>query len=56
MFKNDKGGVRAPAHSSMAQKTAVGSGSRPAGGKIGIQTSAPDDPHQLDRAPKGWLR
>jgi hypothetical protein len=56
MFKSDKGGVRPPAQTSRPQNTAVGSGSRPNGGKIGIPTSAPAEPHELDRAPPGWLK
>lgn len=56
MFKGDKGGVRAPGQSSMPQNTAVGSGSRPQGGKVMIPTSAPSQPHELDRAPPGWLK
>lgn len=55
-FKMDKGGVKAPAQSSAPQNTAVGSGSRPGGGKIGIPTSAPADAHTLGRAPPGWLK
>ena len=35
---------------------AVGSGSRPNGGRIKIPSSAPADPHTLERAPKGWLK
>lgn len=56
MFKNDKGGVRPPMQSSKPQNTAVGSGSRPMGGKIGIETTAPSEPHDLSRAPPGWLK
>jgi hypothetical protein len=57
MFKKDVGGVRPPSvGGSAAQNTAVGSGSRPGGGKIGIDTSAPAEPHTLERAPKGWLK
>jgi hypothetical protein len=56
MFKNDRGGVRAPAQTSMPQKTAVGSGSRPSGGKVAIPTSAPSNPHTLERDPPGWLK
>lgn len=56
MFKNDKGGTRPPAQTSKPQNTDVGSGSRPTGGKIGIDTSAPANPHELDRAPAGWLK
>lgn len=56
MFKDDKGGVRPPAQSSAKQNTDVGSGSRPTGGKMGIETSAPSNPHQLGRARAGWLK
>jgi hypothetical protein len=35
---------------------AVGSGSRPNGGRIKIPSSAPADNHTLERAPKGWLK
>ena len=56
MFKNDKGAVKPPAQSSAPQNTAVGSGSRPTGGKMGIPSSAPAEPHELDRAPPGWLK
>jgi hypothetical protein len=56
MFKDDKGGVRPPAQSSKPQDTSVGSGSRPTGGKIGIPTSAPDDPHTLGRFDGKYLR
>jgi hypothetical protein len=57
MFKNDKGGVMPPSKGgSMPQNTAVGSGSRPMGGKVPIETSAPASPHDLSRAPPGWLK
>lgn len=56
MLKGDRGGVRPPAQSSMPQNTAVGSGSRPNGSKVMIETSAPAQPHELDRAPAGWLK
>lgn len=56
MFKGDHGGVRAPKQTSAPQNTAVGSGSRPMGGKMTIPTSAPEQPHELDRAPPGWLK
>lgn len=56
MFKHDQGGTRAPAQTSMPQKTAVGSGSRPTGGKVGIMTSAPANPHTLERAPPAYLK
>lgn len=57
MFKGDKGGVRAPAQSSKPQNTAVGSGSRPTGGKMAIPTSAPANPHDLERYSGGkWLK
>jgi len=42
---------------SSPMNTAVGSGSKPSGGKINIKTSAPMDPRTLGgRAPKGWLK
>lgn len=56
MFKNDKGGVRPPAQTSKPMSVNVGSGARPNGGKVAIPTSAPSDPHGLDRAPPGWLK
>lgn len=56
MFKKDVGAVKPPAQSSMPQKTAVGSGSRPTGGSVAIETSAPSQPHELNRAPPGWLK
>ena len=56
MFKNDKGAIRAPAQSSKPQSTAVGSGSRPNSGKVGIDTSAPSDPHTLGRSVPGALK
>lgn len=56
MFKGDRGGVRPPAQTSMPQNTAVGSGSRPTTSKINIPTTAPENPHELDRAPGGWLK
>lgn len=52
---------KSPSHpqeggSSMKQGTAVGSGSRPTKSENDIKTSAPTEPHELGRAPKGWLR
>lgn len=56
-FSKDKGGVMPPMKGgSMMQNTAVGSGSRPTGGKVAIETSACAQPHKLDRAPPGWLK
>jgi hypothetical protein len=55
-FKGDKGGVRPPAQSSAPQNTAVGSGSKPTGGKHTIETSAPANPHELGRAPAKWMK
>lgn len=55
-MKGDKGGVMPPKQSSMPQNTAVGSGSRPMGGKVMIETSACAEPHTLDRAPPKWLK
>ena len=57
MFKGDQGGVRPPAQTSMKQNTEVGSGSRPTGGKVNIPTSAPADPHKLERFEgNNWLK
>ena len=56
MFKDDKGGTRPPAQSSKPQNTAVGGGSRPNMSKIAIETSAPSNPHTLDRAPADWMK
>ncbi len=42
--------------SSASQNTAVGSGSRPTPSRMKIPTSAPSQPHELGRAPKGWLK
>jgi hypothetical protein len=56
-FSMDKGGVMPPSKGGSApQKTAVGSGSRPMGGSVPIMTSAPAKPHEMDRAPSGWLK
>ena len=41
---------------SKAQGTAVGSGSKPSGGKMNIPTSAPADKHGQGRKPAGWLK
>ena len=57
MWKGDKGGVMPKdVGTSRPQNTAVGSGSRPMGGKVPIETSAPPNPHTLDRAPPSWLK
>jgi hypothetical protein len=56
MFKGDHGGVKPMPESSMKQNTAVGGGSRPTTSKVLIETSAPMNAHQLDRAPAGWLK
>lgn len=53
---SDSGGTRPPKQSSMPQNTAVGSGSRPGGSKITIDTSDAKDAHTLGRAPPGWLK
>ena len=53
---SSKGGVKAPPQSSRPQDTRVGSSSRPTPSKIKIDTSAPEDPRTLGRAPKGWLK
>ncbi len=41
---------------SRPQDTSVGSGSRPTPSQIKIPTSAPSEPHDLGRAPPGWLK
>lgn len=46
----------ATATTSRMQGTAVGGGSRPGKTGIEIKTSAPIDPHTLNRAPPGWLK
>lgn len=46
-----KGSVKAPAQSSNKLNTSVGSGSRPGTVKMPIESSAPSDPHTLDRKP-----
>lgn len=58
MFKADKGGVMPPKQTSSPQNTSVGSGSRPMGGKVVIETSAPADAHKLERYDNGgkWLK
>lgn len=57
MFKADKGGVMPPKQTSSPQNTSVGSGSRPMGGKVVIETSAPANPHMLERySGSHWLK
>lgn len=56
MFKNDRGGVKAPSQSSKPQSTAVGSGARPNASKIAIDTSAPADAHTMGRSTSGYLK
>ena len=41
---------------SAAQNTATGSGSRPTKSKMPIRTSAPTNPHTLEREVPGWLK
>lgn len=41
---------------SAPQNTSVGSGSRPTTSSMKIDTSAPAQPHELGRAPSGWLK
>lgn len=48
-----KGTVKAPAQSSAAQNTSTGSGSRPGSTRFPIESSAPSNPHTLDREPFG---
>jgi hypothetical protein len=54
MARVSKQAAKAPV--SKSQGTAVGSGSRPTGGKIPIKTSAPTDPKGLGRKPAGALK
>lgn len=58
MFKNNKGGVKAPSKGTSAKvHIPAGSGSRPVTSKMAIDTSAPKMPHKLDsRAPAGALK
>lgn len=48
-----KGTVKAPAQSSARVHTAAGSGSNPGNTRFPIESSAPANPHTLDRAPFG---
>lgn len=45
------GTVKAPAQSSSKLDTSVGSGSRPGHTSMPIESSAPSNPHTLDRNP-----
>lgn len=56
MFKDDHGGTRPPKQSSAPQNTAVGGGSRPTTSKIGIETSAPMNPHTRGAAMSNYLK
>lgn len=57
MFKGDVGGVKSPPQTSKPQNTAVGSGNRPMDGSVMIPTSAPSDPHKLERySGSHWLK
>lgn len=53
---SDSPTLKAPAQSSAAQNTSVGSGSRPTPSKVKIMTSAPSEPMTLGRAPSGYLK
>lgn len=55
-MKKSKGYGKGDKRSSAPQNTAVGSGSRPNGGRIKIPTTAPMNEHTLERAPKSWLK
>lgn len=46
-----KGTVKAPAQSSAKHYDEAGSGSRPGNTRYPIESSAPSNPHDLDRAP-----
>lgn len=56
MFKDNKGGMKAPPQSSSKMSTAVGGGSRPTTSKMCIETSAPMNAHTLGRAPADFLK
>lgn len=47
---------KGPAKMSKPQGTAVGSGSKPKGGKIKIHTTAPAHEHKLGRATSNYLK
>jgi hypothetical protein len=49
-------GKKGDQRKSAPQNTATGSGSRPMASKHKIMTSEPKQPHELERAPKGWLK
>lgn len=49
-------GSKGDKRSSAPQNTAVGSGSRPNGGRIKIPTTEPKNDRTMERAPKGWLK
>lgn len=57
MLKDNKGGVK-PMDVGTSAKVHIpaGSGSRPTTSKVGIETSAPDNPHTLGRAPADFLK
>lgn len=46
-----KGSVKAPAQRSAEQNTSTGSGSRPGNTRYPIESSAPSNPHTMDRDP-----
>lgn len=48
---NPAGTVKAPSQSSAKLDTSVGSGSRPGSSRFPIDSSAPSNPHTLDRSP-----
>ena len=51
------GYVHPEKQTSMTQNTSVGSGSRPGAAKVPIPDSKDGtDPHELSRAPAGWLK
>lgn len=56
MFRKVPMGVQPPAQTSAPQNTSVGSGSRPTRSKMALESSAPEDPRTLGRAPEGWLK
>lgn len=56
IFKGDHGGTRPDSEKSAPQNTSVGSGCGVTASRIEIETSAPSNPHTLDRNPPNPLK
>lgn len=55
--KPDGGMTTKEGGTSRTQSTAVGSGSRPGAASVPIKTTAPSNPHTMDRnPPSDWLK